>query len=164
MFGKIIAIDSNIVIIENASKKVESSLLGVHIVFENKHKVVAEITHIDTDKIECILVGEFLNDKFVSGMTHKPTSDSSIRIVNRDEVLKFIGNQNTDSKDEIYIGKSLVYDGFLVSANLDKFFSNHFAILGNTGSGKSCTVARIFQNLFYRQKYYPTNSSLFFRS
>ncbi len=160
MFGKIISIDSNIVVIENASKKVESSLLGFHIVFENKHNVVAEITHIDTEKIECILVGEFIGDKFVSGMTHKPASNSSIRIVNKAEVLKFIGNQNTDSKDEIYIGKSLIYDGFLVSASLDKFFSNHFAILGNTGSGKSCTVARLFQNLFYRQKYYPINSHI----
>ena len=148
MFGKIIAIDSNIVIIENASKKVESSLLGVHLIFEGKHKIVAEITHIDTEKIECILVGEFIDDRFVSGMTHKPSSDSNIRVVTTDEVLKFIGKQTTDSKDEIYIGKSLVYDGFSVSANLDNFFSNHFAILGNTGSGKSCTVARLFQNLF----------------
>ena len=160
MFGKIIAIDSNIIIIENNSKKVESSLLGVHLIFEGKHKIVAEITHIDTEKIECILVGEFIDDRFVSGMTHKPSSDSNIRVVTTDEVLKFIGKQTTDSKDEIYIGKSLVYDGFSVSANLDNFFSNHFAILGNTGSGKSCTVARLFQNLFYRQNYYPVNSHI----
>lgn len=160
MFGKIIAIDSNVVLIENATKKVESSLLGVHVVFENKHKVVGEITHIDTEKIETILVGEILDGKFISGMTHKPTSDSNIRIVSKDEVLLFIGNQEVDSKSEIYIGKSLIYDGFNVSANIDKFFSNHFAILGNTGSGKSCTVARLFQNLFYRQKYYPENSRI----
>ena len=160
MFGKIIAIDSNVVIIENATKKVESSLLGVHVVFENKHKVVGEITHIDTEKIETILVGEILDGKFISGMTHKPTSDSNIRIVSKDEVLLFIGNQEVDSKSEFYIGKSLIYDGFNVSANIDNFFSNHFAILGNTGSGKSCTVARLFQNLFYRQKYYPENSKI----
>ena len=160
MFGKIIAIDSNVVIIENATKKVESSLLGVHVVFENKHKVVGEITHIDTEKIETILVGEILDGKFISGMTHKPTSDSNIRIVSKDEVLLFIGNQEVDSKSEFYIGKSLIYDGFNVSANIDNFFSNHFAILGNTGSGKSCTVARLFQNLFYRQKYYPENSRI----
>ena len=29
------------------------------------------------------------------------------------------------------------------------FFSNHFAILGNSGSGKSCGVARILQNVFH---------------
>ena len=49
----------------------------------------------------------------------------------------------------MYVGKSLTYDGFNVCANLNDFFSNHFAILGNTGSGKSCGVSRILQNLFY---------------
>ena len=41
---------------------------------------------------------------------------------------------------------------------MDSLFSNHYAILGNTGSGKSCTVARLFQNLFYRKKYIPINA------
>ena len=41
---------------------------------------------------------------------------------------------------------------------MDNMFSNHFAILGNTGSCKSCTVARLFQNMFYRKQYIPINA------
>ena len=36
--------------------------------------------------------------------------------------------------------------------SLNDFFSNHFAIIGNSGSGKSCGVARILQNIFQDNK------------
>ena len=160
MFGKIISIHEYTVVVENLLKRVETSILGMHVIFEGKYKVVGEITTINESTIECVLVGEFIDNKFYGGMTHKPNGNSHIRLVNKEEVYNLVGNQNVDSKDDIYIGKSLTYDGFNVSANIDKFFSNHFAILGNTGSGKSCTVARLFQNLFYRKVYRPKNARI----
>ena len=160
MFGKIISIFEYTIVIENMLKKVETSILGMHIVLEDRYKVVAEITKITRDTIECIMVGEFINNQFYSGMTHKPTGEAKIRMVNKEEVFLLVGSQELDSKESIYLGKSLIYDGFNVSANIDNLFSNHFAILGNTGSGKSSTVARLFQNLFYRQKNRPINSRI----
>ena len=160
MFGKIISVYENTIIIENLIKRVETSFLGVHIVFEDKYKILAEITKITPETIECILVGEFDNGKFYSGMTHKPSANSIIRIVNKDEVINLLGNQEIDSDKSLYLGKSLIYDGFNVSVDINNFFSNHFAILGNSGAGKSCTVARIIQNLFYRQKYVPENARI----
>lgn len=35
-----------------------------------------------------------------------------------------------------------------MKAKVDEFFGGHLAVLGNTGSGKSCTVASILQSLF----------------
>ena len=46
------------------------------------------------------------------------------------------------------IGKSVVFEGYNVKVQLDDFFGGHVAILGNTGSGKSCTTASILQSLF----------------
>ncbi|MEZ5553461.1 MAG: ATP-binding protein [Pseudomonadales bacterium] len=46
------------------------------------------------------------------------------------------------------IGKSVVFEGYDVKVRIDDFFSGHTAVLGNTGSGKSCTVASILQSLF----------------
>ncbi|MCY4558476.1 MAG: ATP-binding protein [Chloroflexi bacterium] len=46
------------------------------------------------------------------------------------------------------IGKSVVFEGYDVKVRIDDFFGGHTAILGNTGSGKSCTVATILQSLF----------------
>lgn len=160
MFGKIISIQDFTVIIENLSKRVEASLIGAHIVFEDKNKIAAEVTKINRDSIECVLVGEFINNKFISGVSHKPRYNSTIRIVTKEEVFKLLGEQLVDSKNSLYVGKSTIYEGFNVSANINELFSNHFAIIGNTGSGKSCTVARFLQNIFYKQKYIPINSNI----
>lgn len=46
------------------------------------------------------------------------------------------------------IGKSVVFDGYQVKVRIDDLFGGHAAVLGNTGSGKSCTVASILQELF----------------
>ena len=160
MFGNVISVSDLTIKLENTSKRVETSLIGVHIVFENKYKIVAEITAITREEIECIMVGEFINNVFNSGIVHKPSHDSKVRIINSEEVIALVGKQDVDTKTDLYVGKSLIYDGFNVSANIDNFFSNHFAIIGNTGSGKSCSVARLFQNLYYRQKYVPINSNI----
>ena len=61
----------------------------------------------------------------------------------------------------LYLGKSPSYDNVDVHVNINKFFSNHFAIFGNTGSGKSCGVARIFQNLFSKEADIAYKSSIF---
>ncbi len=46
------------------------------------------------------------------------------------------------------IGKSVVFENYDVKVRLDEFFGGHVAVLGNTGSGKSCTVASVLQSLF----------------
>ena len=160
MFGNIISIVDECIKIDNAAKRVEASLIGMHLVFEDNHKVVCEVSSISRDEISCVMVGEFMDNVFYSGVIHKPTYDSKIRLITREEVVSLLGNQKVDSEGSLYIGKSLAYDGYNVSANIDNFFSNHFAIIGNTGSGKSCSVARLFQNLFYRKEYVPVNSNI----
>ncbi len=150
MFGKIIDIYDNYVIIENATHKLEVNYVNFHVVFpENDRSVVGEIVGMNENEIKVFLVGEIKNDRFSSGVLRKPNFNSKPRIVYKSEVEKFLGSQDIGSSDTLYVGKSLTYDGFNVCANLNDFFSNHFAILGNTGSGKSCGVSRILQNLFY---------------
>lgn len=46
------------------------------------------------------------------------------------------------------IGKSVIFPDYDVKFRVDAFFGGHSAVLGNTGSGKSCTVATILQSLF----------------
>jgi uncharacterized protein len=46
------------------------------------------------------------------------------------------------------IGNSVVFDDYEVKVRIDEFFGGHLAVLGNTGSGKSCTVASLLQSLF----------------
>ena len=49
------------------------------------------------------------------------------------------------------IGTSVVFQGYDVKVRVDEYFGGHVAILGNTGSGKSCTVATVLQSLFEKK-------------
>jgi uncharacterized protein len=150
MFGKIISIEDNYVILENASKKMEANYLNYHVVFpENDRSVVGEIVSINDEQIKIFLVGEIRNNVFTSGVLKKLNFNSTPRLVYKSEVELFLGSQDIANSSNLYIGKSNTYDGFSVCADINGFFSNHFAIIGNTGSGKSCGVARILQNVFY---------------
>ena len=50
------------------------------------------------------------------------------------------------------IGTSVIFPDYKVKVRIDEFFGGHFAVLGNTGSGKSCTVATILQSIFEKKK------------
>ncbi|MBI2249996.1 MAG: ATP-binding protein, partial [Brevundimonas diminuta] len=59
------------------------------------------------------------------------------------------------------IGRSVVFDNDGVKVRLDDFFGGHAAVLGNTGSGKSCTVASILQGLFEKPKEHHARGATF---
>ncbi len=57
------------------------------------------------------------------------------------------------------IGKSTIFTDYDIKIDIDKFFGGHAAILGNTGSGKSCTISSMVQGIFKLQKYSATGST-----
>lgn len=59
------------------------------------------------------------------------------------------------------IGTSVVFDDYQVKVRLDEFFGGHCAVLGNTGSGKSCTVAAILQSVFEKPTQYAAVGASF---
>lgn len=61
----------------------------------------------------------------------------------------------------ISFGKSVVFQGYDVKVRLEEFFGGHGAVLGNTGSGKSCTVATILQSLFEKPNEYKARGATF---
>ncbi len=46
------------------------------------------------------------------------------------------------------IGTSTIFPDYEVKIDIDKFFAGHSAVLGNTGSGKSCTISSILQSIY----------------
>ena len=151
MFGNILKIYDDHVIIENKSRIIDTNYLNLYVIFsDNEKKVVGEIVNIEVNIIDIILVGIIENDIFNSGLFRKPNLSGGCRVIYKSELELILGNQDLDDMSSFYIGKSLVYDGFNVTSKFNNFFSNHFAVIGNTGSGKSCTVARLLQNIFYR--------------
>jgi hypothetical protein len=61
----------------------------------------------------------------------------------------------------IGIGRSVVFEGYEVKVRVDEFFGGHAAVLGNTGSGKSCTVASVMQSLFAKADEFKARGATF---
>ncbi|MXW07753.1 MAG: DUF87 domain-containing protein, partial [Gammaproteobacteria bacterium] len=59
------------------------------------------------------------------------------------------------------IGRSVVFENYDVKVRIDDYFGGHSAVLGNTGSGKSCTVASVLQSLFKKEDEYLPRGSTF---
>ena len=58
-----------------------------------------------------------------------------------------------EGQESIFIGKSIL-EGQVINIPIDKFFASHIGVFGNTGSGKSNTLHKLYLQLF-RTKYYP---------
>ena len=59
------------------------------------------------------------------------------------------------------MGVSPLYNDFPLNISVDELFSNHTAIFGNTGSGKTYGICRIIQNVFPNSSVIPYKANLF---
>lgn len=161
--GKIIDINGNYVTVQIGFDVSQyGNLMNIHVVFEDQEKkIVGEILKVTVTELTIGIVGEIANNSFIPGIGIKPSFSSLVRIINPEELTLVLGPQDVSDSEHIYLGRSSIYNGYKINVSVNDFFSNHFAILGNTGSGKSCTFARIIQNIFQGSKYLPVNASIF---
>lgn len=162
MFDKITYMDdSNLWVSIKEGAVIKKNLLSVHVIISDEEKnILGEITSIDKDQVKIKILGEFENGKLRIGVIRKPLLDSTIREIQENEIPLILGQKNSES---LYLGQNPSYNGFPVYLNVNDFFSNHFAIFGNSGAGKSCGVARLIQNVFQNDtaKPYRANFILF---
>ena len=148
MLGKIVSVNGNLVKIEltiDVTNKTGLSNLHVAIECQGK-KLIGEIIEIDLKYATISLLGEIINGKFVSGVNTKPSFASTIRIITKEELDIIIDYFYGDYA--VNFGKLPLYSNYPINLNPDIFFSNHSAIVGNSGCGKSSAVARLLQNIF----------------
>ena len=139
----------------------QSNLINLHVIFEDgTKKIVGEIVNVSQTQLTVNIVGEIKNEKFFPGFSSKPSFKSKVRIIALNELELILGNQ-TPSVGQTFFGFSNIYQNYKINININDFFSNHFAILGNSGSGKSCTVASIIQKLFTSTPTAPIKSNIF---
>lgn len=93
--------------------------------------------------IELFIIGFFENGKFVRGIKELPFLYNEAFLMSENEVVKVF---QLNSKHSIEIGKS-IFEEVTIEAGVTKLFASHIGIFGNTGSGKSNTLARLYYNL-----------------
>lgn len=159
MLGKILTITKNSAIVEVNKEAIGiKDLINLHVVFEDDNKkILGEIDSIEQDSLKISFLGELTDNDFIGGLIKKPSMDAKIRIINQDELKILTGNEDKS----IRLGVSPLYNDYPLNVNLDEFFSNHSAIFGNTGSGKTYGICRIIQNIFPASQIIPYRANFF---
>ena len=159
MFDKIVYISDHSANIKlKDAEHLAVNLMNLHLIFEDKDKkVLGEVDDLDKDIVKARFLGEIVNGRLIGGTIRKPSLDASIRVIDQSEVPMIVGE---DKEGYMKFGVSPFYNDFPVYLDVNNFFSNHFAIFGNSGSGKSCGVSRIFQNMFHDQRLFPYKANI----
>ena len=158
MFESILSITKNYAIVK-VSNNVNNDILNYNVILEDSgKKILGEIDEVVNNEAKISFLGEYIDNKFFSGIIRRPTLNSSIRIINQQELGELVGDNDNKTMP---LGVSPLYNNYPIKVNIDDLFSNHMAIFGNTGSGKTCGVARIVQNFFSMKDKVPFNSNIF---
>lgn len=160
MFGKIKFISGNVAHVETVAKAEElGDLMNVHVVFEAPNQeILGEVEEVTDEVIKIRFLGEFVNGKYVSGVIRKPVLSSNIRTINDQELSAIVGVYDDTT---FKLGRSSIYTNYDVCVDINNLFANHMAVFGNTGSGKSCGVARVVQNIFSNPNLVSYNANIF---
>jgi len=100
------------------------------------------------------LLGFFNKKEFERGIKEMPLIDNECYLLDREEfnsVHDFIRKED----EPITIGTLTLEKGQEIQVGIDSLFASHIGIFGNTGSGKSYTLAKIYFELFKIYKNQP---------
>lgn len=107
--------------------------------------------------MKATMIGTIDEGRFRQGINLFPVLDSPVLITTRKDLDAIFGkasDQGKSSPDEpgfcIPIGRSTVFPDYDIKIDPDAFFGKHVAIIGSTGSGKSCTIATIIQSIIHQ--------------
>lgn len=117
-------------------------------------------------------IGTIQKEKFKYGVSIFPTLYTDVLYIKKEE-LDIIFEYNDDkisvedTEDStrlklLEIGTSTIFPDYKVKININDFFGAHSSVLGNTGSGKSCTIASMIQTLFKKDNYSAVGASFLF--
>ena len=135
--------------------KVKNILNSFVLVKDDEVEFIGEIYIIKNNTATIRLIGEYRLGKVLYGTIRKPAFKSEVYLVSKEFIPTIIGIKSTGKS--LLLGKASIYNTD-VSVDIDSFFGSHFAVFGSTGSGKSCGISRIIQNLFELSK--PKNAKI----
>lgn len=113
--------------------------------FDNRY-TKNSINRIITLKTKGVIEG----NKFQVTSKYVPMIGNEVTLTTREELRVIYEVENTEST--LTIGDSIL-EGQPIQLSINKFFASHIGIFGNTGSGKSNTLHKLYLELF-RSNYY----------
>ena len=149
---KNISVGSYVKVIKGFTKivgKVEGEFIDKDKYFSNKNYGN------EKDKISRILnislLGFFSEKGFERGIKELPLVDNECFLMENSEFNE-VHNFIKKGDDPITIGSLALEKGQRIKVGIHSLFASHIGIFGNTGSGKSYTLAKIYRELFKKYK------------
>ncbi|WP_394790716.1 ATP-binding protein [Rhodoferax sp.] len=95
-------------------------------------------------KVDVRPIGYIVDDKFYEGVKYMPMIRDKASLLSEPMVAKIYG---TEGKTNFSIG-SMLKENVPINLPWTRIFNSHLGIFGNTGSGKSNTLAKLYTTLF----------------
>lgn len=111
------------------------------------------------DALRAVLLGTYktiegtVRNRFKRGADSFPQIDRDCFLIEGGNLQRFMGllGKDLDETQRLELGHFAIDYSAAAIANGDRFFQRHAAILGSTGSGKSCTVSLILERAYARK-------------
>ncbi|MES2064641.1 MAG: ATP-binding protein [Bacteroidota bacterium] len=118
-------------------------------------------------------IGTIQRNKFKYGVSVFPTLYSDVLYIKKEELdIVFevseeqesiiLENETGTRLKMLDVGTSTIFPDYKIKIDINSFFGGHSAILGNTGSGKSCTIASMMQGLLKKEGFSAVGASFVF--
>ena len=100
-------------------------------------------------------IGTLNGNDFKMGVGIFPQLYSDVEIVTDDDLDIILRNKEVEKGEGVHtsisIGRSKNLINYEISLSIDKLFNIHTAVLGNSGSGKSNTIAHILHEIYKKE-------------
>ncbi len=111
------------------------------------------------DSLRAVLLGTYrtvegtVRNRFKRGTDSFPQIDRDCFLIEGGNLQRFMGllGKDLDEAQRLELGHFAIDHSATAIANGDRFFQRHAAILGSTGSGKSCAVSLILERAHARK-------------
>jgi len=110
--------------------------------------------------LKATLIGTIDGSSYTQGVVNFPVLDNPVHLATAEDIRVIFDHQIVtldggvrDTEDPGYIvhlGESPIFPDCPIKLHPDALFGKHAAVLGSTGTGKSCTVAALLQSILSR--------------
>lgn len=119
---------------------------------KNKEPFIQEFSRDRFERyLEVSLIGNIYKACFEFGIKRFPMIFNEVVLLTQDEIKNILQKDSSTSKHKFLMGKS-VANNIPVEIAWDKLFNTHIGIFGNTGSGKSNTLTKMYTELFNEER------------
>ena len=136
---RLVAVITRVVLVEDAEMKADRTMVALPAARR---------------MMKAILIGTIDGRTFRQGVSVFPLLDNPVHLAQRADLDAIFGPTFQATKPDpknpgycIPIGESAIVKGRPIRIDPDAFFGKHAAIIGSTGSGKSCTIASLLQSI-----------------